>query len=319
MTSVFRPSTYRLRPASRVAARFATQMIAWVLLAVFTSPFLRAQTLFWDINGKTTGAGGATPAGIWSTSGGTNKEWTTSSDGTLKATSNWISGADAVFSAGIDATGAYTVTVSGTQNVSSITVAEGSPTLSSGIINFSDPTPDILVAAGSALVFDNALTSTSSNLNLGSAAFTGTTVFSASTTLSGTVNLAGGTLQLSGSNYTFDTLNITGNSIIDFSGTTALNVTNFNISANVTLTIQNWAAAADHFFAINWAGATPNLSDNLNTAPMNQVVFNGFAATASGWDSYNNEIRPYVPETAAYGALLLGALTAFFVWRRRHA
>ncbi|MDI1318956.1 MAG: PEP-CTERM sorting domain-containing protein [bacterium] len=317
MTPVYHLSTFRLRPTSRVAARIAAQVIASALLAFFTSPLLRAQTLYWDINGKTAGAGGATPAGTWSTSGGANRAWTTSSAGTLKATSNWIAAADAVFSAGTDATGAYTVTVTGTQDVSSITVTDGSPTLSSGIINFSDPTPDILVAAGSALVFSSALTSASNNLNLGSATFTGTTVFSANTTLSGTVNLAGGTLQLSGSSYSFGTLNITGDSTIDFAGSTTLNVTTFNISTGVTLTIQNWAGAVDYFYATNWTGATPDLSNNLNAAPMNQVVFNGFAATDSGWDSYNNEIRPNVPEPAAYGALLLGTLTAFLAWHRR--
>ena len=307
------------RPSSPLlaAAKPSLGPVVLLLLAVCLgyANQASAQTLYWDINGTTAGAGGATPAGTWSTTGGSNKKWSTSSAGTV-TTVNWTSGNDAVFSAGTDATGAYTVTVSGTQNVSSIKVQAGSPTLGTGVINFSDTTPDILVASGSTLTFGSALTSSNNSLNLGSATFTGTTVFSANTTLTGTVNLAGGTLQLSGSSYTFGTLNITGNSTIDFAGTTTLNVTTFNISAGVSLTILNWAAAADYFYATNWTGATYN---TMGSAPMNQVTFNGFTAAQTGWDSFDNQIRPNVPEPSTYGALFIGALTALFAWRRHHA
>ncbi|HEY0863149.1 MAG TPA: PEP-CTERM sorting domain-containing protein [Lacunisphaera sp.] len=228
----------------------------------------------------------------------------------------WTSGADAVFSAGTDATGAYSVTVSGTQNVSSITVQEGSPTLDSGTINFSDTSPDILVAAGSTLTFTNALTSSNNSLNLGSASFTGTTVFSADTTLSGTVTLGGGTLSLASANYSFGTLNVTGNSTIDFAGATTLSLTSLNISAGVTLTIQNWTKASDYFFTTNWSGVTQDIFDNAGALPVSQVVFSGFGANQTGWDSYDDQIRPNVPEPSTYGALLLGALTGLFAWRR---
>ncbi|SDR65616.1 hypothetical protein SAMN05444173_0088 [Opitutus sp. GAS368] len=283
---------------------FATQIM---------SSTLPGAIVYWDTNGTTAGAGGPTPSGTWSTANGAaNKRWSTSSAGTA-TTSSWTSGNDAVFSAGTDATGAFTVTVSGTQNVSSITVNLGSPTLSSGNINFSTATPNVLVAAGSTLTFGSALTSTSNNLTLGSSAFTGTTVFSANTSLSGTVTLAGGTLTLGGTSSTFGTLNVTGNSTIDFAGTNTLNVTTLTISAGVTLTIQNWTRASDFFYATNWTGATPNV---MGSAPMNQVTFNGFTASQTGWDSYDNQIRPNVPEARTYGALLLGALTTVFVGRR---
>jgi len=286
-------------------------MVLFCLLAGATS----AQTLYWDISGKAAGAGGATPSSTWSTSAA-NKNWSSNSGGTV-ATVTWTSGRDAVFSAGTDATGAYTVTVSGTQNVSSITVEEGNPTLGTGVINFSDPTPDILVTSGSTLTFGNALTSSTGNLRLGSASFTGTTVFASDLSLAGTVTLAGGTLQLSGTSYTFGTLNITGNSTIDFAGVTTLNLTNFSISAGVTLNILNWTAASDYFYTTNWTGATPDLRDNLGATPMSQVVFSGFSANQTGWDSFDKQIRPGVPEPSTYGALLVGALTAFFAWRRR--
>jgi len=274
---------------------------------------LRAQTLYWDTNGSSSGAGGTSPSDTWATSGGSNKNWTTSSGGTSNTTW-WSSGANAVFSAGSGATGSYTVTVSGTQNVSGITVQEGAPTLTGGTINFSDSSPDIRVASGRTLTFDNNVTSSSGNLRIGSFFYTGTTVFSNDLSLAGTVTLAGGTLRLSGSNYSFGSLNITGNSTIDFAGNTTLDLTNFSISAGVTLTILNWTAMADHFFAANWAGAS---YDTMGSAPMNRVTFTGFTAAETGWDSYNNEIRPNVPEPSAYGALLLGVLTVFFAWHRQ--
>lgn len=275
-----------------------------------------AQTLYWDTNAKTAGAG-ATPTGTWSTSN-SNKNWSSGSTG-VASTVTWTSGNNAVFSAGTDATSSYTVTVSGTQNVSSITVEEGSPTLGSGVINFSDSTPDILVASGRTLTFSNALTSSNNSLNIGSATFTGTTAFSANTSLSGTVNLAGGTLQLGGGDYTIGTLNVTGNSTIDFAAATTLNLTSLSISSGVTLTIANWIQASDFFYTANWAGATKDLRDNLGATPMSQIIFNGFTASQTGWDSYDNQLRPNVPEPATYGALLLGAMTAFLVWRRRRA
>lgn len=276
---------------------------------------LQGQTLYWDTNGKTSGAGGTAPTGVWTTSN-SDKNWNTTAAGTTTNPQAWTSGANAFFSAGSDATGAYTVTVTATQNVSSITVEEGSPTLATGTINFSDTSPDVLVASGSTLTFSNALTSSNNSLNLGSASFTGTTVLSANTNLSGTVTLGGGTLRLANSSYTFGTLNVTGNSTIDFSGATTLNLTNLTISAGVVLTIQNWAQASDFFYTANWAGATKDLYDNGNTAPLNRVQFSGFGANQTGWDSWDNQVRPNVPEPATYGAMFLGALTALFAWRR---
>jgi len=274
-----------------------------------------AQTLYWDTNGKTAGAGGSAPAGTWTTSN-SNKNWNTTAAGTTTNPQAWTSGADAVFSAGTDASGAYTVTVSGTQDVSSITVQEGSPTLGTGTINFSDSSPDILVASGRTLTFATALTSSNNSLNLGSVTFTGTTVFSTDLTLTGTVTLGGGTLSLTGASYNFGTLNVTGNSTIDFAGATTLTLTSLTISSGVTLTIQNWTKASDFFFTTNWSGVTQDIYDNAGALPVSQVVFSGFGANETGWDSYDDQIRPNVPEPSTYGALLLGAIAGFFVWRR---
>ncbi len=79
-------------------------LTAVVLLAI--APIAHAQ-LYWDMDGATAGAGGATPTGVWN---GTNTNWSTSSTGNV-ATGAWVADQTAVFSAGSNATGAFTVTV----------------------------------------------------------------------------------------------------------------------------------------------------------------------------------------------------------------
>lgn len=84
-----------------------------------------AASIYWDIDSDTAGAGGATPAGNWA-----DANWSTAPDGDA-ATGNWADGLDeAVFSAGTDATGAFTVTVDGTHIIGGFTVTEGTPTVS---------------------------------------------------------------------------------------------------------------------------------------------------------------------------------------------
>lgn len=139
------------------------------------------------------------------------------------------------------------------------------------------------------------------------------TLANASAMGTGNVTLAGGTLRLSGVNVSVGTLNVTGNSTIDFTGVSTLNLTNFSISAGVTLNIINWVAASDFFYATNWTGAT---QDVMGSAPMNQLTFSGYSASVSGWDSWDNQVRPHVPEPSTYGALLLGTLAGIMAWRR---
>ncbi len=90
-----------------------------------------ANTLYWDINGNTAGAGGATPSGTWNTA---LTNWSASANGDASIQA-WSSNSAAIFSAGTDATSLYTVTVSGTQTALSLTFEEGSPTLTGGTIN----------------------------------------------------------------------------------------------------------------------------------------------------------------------------------------
>lgn len=172
------------------------------------------------------------------------------------------------------------------------------------------------LGSGSLTTAGNASTTFSGAL-LGDGTFTkqgtGTLTLTEDFDFTGTFNLEGGTLRLSDMALTLGTLNITGNSIIDFAGVSALNLAGFSIAANVTLTIQNWADASDYFFTQFWTGAS---LDTTGVNPMNQVVFAGFTNDDTRWQSYDNQVTP-VPEPSAYGALLLLATGGWLGWRRR--
>src|SRR5215471_9983506 len=102
---------------------------------VFSTLNLRAAVKYWDTNGATAGAGGSIPSATWNTGAAAN--WTTDSTGS-SAPTTWTAGDIAVFSAGTDATGSFTVTVpSGTTNsLLSITNEEGTILIGPGTIDF---------------------------------------------------------------------------------------------------------------------------------------------------------------------------------------
>ena len=115
------------------------RMSRWLMTAfaavIATSTHALAQsTVYWDIDGSTPGAGGATPSGTWS---GTAANWSPNAAGDA-ATAAWVSGTGAgdgnvaFFSAGSDATGSFTVTLDGTSNASGIIVNQGTVNLAGG-------------------------------------------------------------------------------------------------------------------------------------------------------------------------------------------
>ncbi len=107
---------------------------ALLLTALWASVTLAsAKTVYWDSNSDTAGAG-ATPNGIWAT----NLFWGTDPAGT-GLTAAWVAGDAAVFSAGTDATNAFTVTGAGTTAApgvaaASIVVEEGTFKLATGTL-----------------------------------------------------------------------------------------------------------------------------------------------------------------------------------------
>ena len=271
---------------------------------------LAQANFYWDLNGNTAGAGGTTPNGTWNT---ITSNWNTANAGT-NPTGTFTSGGNAIFSAGTDATGNYTIAVSGTQNVSGITIQDGTPTFTGGTINFNDATPTLTVNNGRTLNWGSTvLASTTNTVNKNGS---GTLNFTQNLSFAGTLNLSRGTLRLTSTDLTLTTLNVTGNATIDFAGTAStLNLTNLNISAGVTLTVINWSNATDFFYTTNWTGAT---FDTTGAAPMNQVIFSTFTAANTKWQGYDHQITP-VPEPSTYGAILFGGLTGLMAIRRRRA
>jgi hypothetical protein len=159
--------------------------------------------------------------------------------------------------------------------------------------------------------FSGSFSNTSTDTGIFEKSGTGTLTFGAAMTLSnGTLQLNGGTLNLGGYNSTFLSLSVTANSTLDFgaSGNSTLNLTSLTnsltVNPGVTLTITNWADAADYFYSVANPGA-----NNLG-----RIVFNGFTGADTKWQSYDKQITP-VPEPATYGALLLGLSTLFAGWR----
>lgn len=146
-----------------------------------------APQLHWDANGATAGAGGPTPSGVW----GTDAFWSASPAGDA-ATVGWTADADAVFSAGSDATGAFTVTLSGTQSAGGVLFEDGVVTLSGGTLVLSDVTPSVFVDAAAAAI-ESIIDGSNGLLKQGP----GTLTLSGVNTFAGSVNIGAGTLSIS--------------------------------------------------------------------------------------------------------------------------
>jgi autotransporter-associated beta strand protein len=86
--------------------------------------------VYWDRNGATAGSG-TIPSGTWDV---TSANWSTNSGGTI-APGPWA-GQVAIFSAGNDATNAYTITVDTVQKVNHLFVENGTVTFTGGQLNF---------------------------------------------------------------------------------------------------------------------------------------------------------------------------------------
>ncbi|MBS0631961.1 MAG: autotransporter-associated beta strand repeat-containing protein [Verrucomicrobia bacterium] len=146
-----------------------------------------AQTLFWSAN-----LGSPTPTGTWDTS---TANWSVNSDGSSPQT--WAGGSAATFSAGAGGTGTYTVTLSGTQAASGLTVKSGALTLSGGTLSLSSGSP-INVADGSSLSIGSAFSAGSGFSFAGNT--TGTMQLSGSgNAIGGNVAVNSGTLTIGGS------------------------------------------------------------------------------------------------------------------------
>ncbi len=160
-----------------------------VLLAAFmlTTANGFAQSLYWDINGSTAGAGGASPSGTWD---GITPNWNNSAG--TGTPGDWVSGDTAVFSAGSDATGSYSVTISGTETATGITFEDGTNTLTSGTLNLTGGGLITVNAAPAKGIIASAITGTAGLTKTSS----GELVLQGANTFTGNLTNKSGTITL---------------------------------------------------------------------------------------------------------------------------
>jgi hypothetical protein len=162
---------------------------------------------------------------------------------------------------------------------------------------------------------------------------TGTMILTAGNTLNvtndfdfgGTLELtANTTLNLAGAGTTFDvgTLNVTGNTVIDFGAgvATTLNLGALSIASGTTITVNNWITFQDLWTTGSFTGGTGSVTIDERDDNTAQITFNGFTAAETIWLTFDfgaNEIT--VPEPSTYGAVLMGFGLAAWLFRRRQS
>src|SRR4029079_6615864 len=114
-------SRNRRRHQHRCVALTRAALLASSVALAGTARTAGAASQYWDANGNANGAstGGGVAPGTW----GVDSFWNDLADGTGNF-NPWTDGNAAVFSAGSDATGAFTVTVNGTQSPAQIVFEE---------------------------------------------------------------------------------------------------------------------------------------------------------------------------------------------------
>lgn len=262
-------------------------------VAVFLLPLVFATTavaapLYWDTDGATPGAGGPSPNGTWSTGGTT---WSTSPDGNVATGSVTTALTDDLFfSAGINATGAYTITLTDSQNANRLTFQEGTATISGngGIINFGGSGSGIIRVNNSSVGVPTALTATIGN--------------NTSTVIAGAVGLTKtgvGTLTLNGSQTHGFTggLNVNG-------GTLNLNFTNLATPTDLIAPTNNLSISGSGRLLVtgNAAGTTSQTFGNVTVGSGGGAIL----GNRNGGTALNITLGS-LTTTAKGGSLLVGA------------
>jgi autotransporter-associated beta strand protein len=111
------------------------------------------QALYWDTNGTTPGSGGPSPSGTWGTG---NLNWNTDPTGGSGGsfTDTTTISTPVTFSAGTDATGNYTVTLSGNQSAAAVAITYGTVALTGSNLTLATG-GNITNTSGSLTTFSN--------------------------------------------------------------------------------------------------------------------------------------------------------------------
>ncbi len=217
---------------------------------LFQSQSASAGDFYWDINGDTAGAGGATPSANWD-----DANWSFSAAGDV-ATEALVDGDTPVFAAGSDATGAYTVNLAGTFTLPGLKVEEGFPTISgAGTLNFSSASTTLDIPAGSGLSINTAISAGANSLIKNG---NGDLSIGGNTTLGGELRLNGGALSISSTVGNLDKISFQWNY-------TSAQTLNILPGANVT---TNRFVMADLYYSestVSQSGGTLNVVGNNDT------------------------------------------------------
>ena len=249
---------------TNTGAAYTIHTVAVEFLAAFT-------TLFWDLNGTDPNAcvgGGNTAAGTWNAA---NTYWNLLTDGT-GATAAWTAGQTACFAAGTDATGTYTVTVDGTQDITGLTFDEGTVTLTGGALRM---TGDSIanVASGLTATVETPISEDVAGRQLIKRG-NGTLILSGANTYSGGTAVGAGVLRLGAADVLPDTgaVTVAGNA----AGVTATLDLNGNNDTIGSLTLGG--ATATSGAAVTTGAAALTLGGNVTYNSAN----NPLGATISG-------------------------------------
>lgn len=219
--------------AQTTSSHHSALLIIALLAAVLLASRAQGQSLYWDTNGSTVGAGSTAPAGLWDLSA---LRWNNAAgDGTATGWGN--TGLEtAFFAAGSDATGAYEVTLGAgaALKLSAVSVGAGSLTLSPQTdvdgLDFGTANAALHVAAGASLTIAS-FVSGSAGLTKGG---TGTVLLSGSTLPTGAYVVQAGELQIAdGVNVNAGALTLGGSAGVGATltlGTTAV----FNLGGTLT-------------------------------------------------------------------------------------
>jgi fibronectin-binding autotransporter adhesin len=282
------------------AARIAVAVLP-VVAALGTPHAVCAALLYWDLNGATAGAGSATPSGTWN---GANSNWSSASAGNV-APQTYTSGSTAVFSAGTDATGSYTVTVSGTQTAAGITFEEGTVTLSGGTVSLSSSTVNVASGAGATI---NSILAGASNLTKTG---NGTLTLGATNSFTGTVQVNAGEISVNAD----DRLGNAANAItLGGSGASGTLIVTQGFSSSRVFSIGLFGGRidVDASQTLTLLSALGSSSNFLNKDGGGTLVLTA-ASTRSGSTNVNSGVVR-VENATALGTAGSGTLTIFSVF-----
>jgi fibronectin-binding autotransporter adhesin len=243
---------------------------------LFFGIIAQGSSLYWDTDGNVAGAGGATPNGAWTTGGST---WSTDQNGTAATPGLTTTVENDLFiSAGVDASGAYGITVNDTQAAKSLTFQDGSATLSGtgGVINLGgtgmiNVTNSLLAVPNTAVIGANTATLIGGSTGLTKVGVGTLTLSStAANPFTGGLVVNGGTLALDFANMATPT------NLIDSGNSFALGGGNLSVTGNATGTTAQTLANV----SVNSGGGSLLVNPNGGTAT--NITLGSLAATASG-------------------------------------